>query len=251
MSVTSETVGGVLWDLDGTLIDSAGHHWIAWRDTLAAFGRSVTPGDFARLVRQAQRRDPARAVRPRDPDGVDRARERDQGAGLPPPAARAGPGATAGCAGVVRAPAVCGLAAGPGVLGPPPEHRCGVRVARGARPVPRHGRFRRRGGPRQAGPGGLPRGRAAAGSAARALHRGRGRPRRARGRAPGRACGRSVSCPSTTRGSRPTSWCPRSRRWRRTRSRSCSPAAPSERRPPGGPARRSRPRWSRACPCSS
>jgi len=46
MSVTSETVGGVLWDLDGTLIDSAGHHWIAWRDTLAAFGRSVTPGDF-------------------------------------------------------------------------------------------------------------------------------------------------------------------------------------------------------------
>ena len=47
MSVTSETVGGVLWDLDGTLIDSAGHHWVAWRDTLAAEGRSVTPGDFA------------------------------------------------------------------------------------------------------------------------------------------------------------------------------------------------------------
>jgi len=46
MSVTSETVGGVLWDLDGTLVDSAGHHWIAWHDTLAAFGRSVTPGDF-------------------------------------------------------------------------------------------------------------------------------------------------------------------------------------------------------------
>ena len=37
----------MLWDLDGTLIDSAGHHWIAWRDTLAAEGRSVTPGDFA------------------------------------------------------------------------------------------------------------------------------------------------------------------------------------------------------------
>ena len=46
MSVTSETVGGVLWDLDGTHVDSAGHHWIAWHDTLAAFGRSVTPGDF-------------------------------------------------------------------------------------------------------------------------------------------------------------------------------------------------------------
>ena len=39
--------GGVLWDLDGTLIDSAGHHWIAWRDTLAAQGRAVTPADFA------------------------------------------------------------------------------------------------------------------------------------------------------------------------------------------------------------
>jgi HAD superfamily hydrolase (TIGR01509 family) len=37
---------GVLWDLDGTLIDSAGHHWIAWRDTLAGEGRQVTPGQF-------------------------------------------------------------------------------------------------------------------------------------------------------------------------------------------------------------
>ncbi len=37
---------GVLWDLDGTLIDSAGHHWIAWRDTLAGEGRQVTPEQF-------------------------------------------------------------------------------------------------------------------------------------------------------------------------------------------------------------
>jgi HAD superfamily hydrolase (TIGR01509 family) len=43
----SET-GGVLWDLDGTLIDSAGYHWIAWRDTLAGLGRSVTEAQFAR-----------------------------------------------------------------------------------------------------------------------------------------------------------------------------------------------------------
>ncbi len=43
----AQVVGGVLWDLDGTLIDSAGHHWEAWRDTLAAEGRSVTPEDFA------------------------------------------------------------------------------------------------------------------------------------------------------------------------------------------------------------
>jgi beta-phosphoglucomutase len=39
--------GGVLWDLDGTLVDSAAHHWVAWRDTLAAEGRPVQPGDFA------------------------------------------------------------------------------------------------------------------------------------------------------------------------------------------------------------
>jgi HAD superfamily hydrolase (TIGR01509 family) len=39
--------GGVLWDLDGTLIDSAGYHWLAWRDTLAAEGRLVRPVDFA------------------------------------------------------------------------------------------------------------------------------------------------------------------------------------------------------------
>jgi beta-phosphoglucomutase len=39
--------GGVLWDLDGTLIDSSGHHWIAWRDTLAGVGRSVSEAQFA------------------------------------------------------------------------------------------------------------------------------------------------------------------------------------------------------------
>ncbi len=39
--------GAVLWDLDGTLVDSAGHHWRAWRDTLAAEGRAVTQRAFA------------------------------------------------------------------------------------------------------------------------------------------------------------------------------------------------------------
>jgi HAD superfamily hydrolase (TIGR01509 family) len=47
MDTTAGPPGGVLWDLDGTLIDSAGHHWIAWRDTLAAEGRPVRPRDFA------------------------------------------------------------------------------------------------------------------------------------------------------------------------------------------------------------
>ena len=47
MATGNGAPGGVLWDLDGTLIDSAGHHWVAWRDTLAAEGRPVQPGEFA------------------------------------------------------------------------------------------------------------------------------------------------------------------------------------------------------------
>jgi len=45
----AETRGsrGVLWDLDGTLIDSAGLHFRAWRETLLAHGREHTPEDFA------------------------------------------------------------------------------------------------------------------------------------------------------------------------------------------------------------
>ena len=46
MGHTAGPPGGVLWDLDGTLIDSAGLHWVAWRDTLAAEGKSVQPSDF-------------------------------------------------------------------------------------------------------------------------------------------------------------------------------------------------------------
>ena len=36
----------VLWDLDGTLVDSAGLHWISWRDTLAAEGHHITYQQF-------------------------------------------------------------------------------------------------------------------------------------------------------------------------------------------------------------
>jgi beta-phosphoglucomutase len=36
----------VLWDLDGTLVDSAEQHWQAWRDTLEAAGLGVTPEQF-------------------------------------------------------------------------------------------------------------------------------------------------------------------------------------------------------------
>jgi len=36
----------VLWDLDGTLIDSEQYHWIAWRDTMAAEGVPLTHPQF-------------------------------------------------------------------------------------------------------------------------------------------------------------------------------------------------------------
>ena len=34
--------GGVLWDLDGTLVDSAEFHWLSWRDTMAAEGHELS-----------------------------------------------------------------------------------------------------------------------------------------------------------------------------------------------------------------
>src|SRR5262245_2793190 len=38
----------VLWDMDGTLIDSEEYHWIAWRDTLGAERRPITREQFQR-----------------------------------------------------------------------------------------------------------------------------------------------------------------------------------------------------------
>lgn len=36
----------VLWDLDGTLVDSGDLHWVAWRDAMAAEGVAITRGMF-------------------------------------------------------------------------------------------------------------------------------------------------------------------------------------------------------------
>lgn len=36
----------ILWDLDGTLVDSAEFHWISWRDTLATEGIRITYQQF-------------------------------------------------------------------------------------------------------------------------------------------------------------------------------------------------------------
>ena len=38
--------GAVLWDLDGTLIDSEEYHWLSWRDTMAAEGLPITRAQF-------------------------------------------------------------------------------------------------------------------------------------------------------------------------------------------------------------
>jgi HAD superfamily hydrolase (TIGR01509 family) len=39
-------IGAVLWDLDGTLVDSREYHWQSWRDTLAAEGIALTYDRF-------------------------------------------------------------------------------------------------------------------------------------------------------------------------------------------------------------
>ena len=36
----------MLWDLDGTLVDSENYHWLAWRDTMAAEGITLTFEQF-------------------------------------------------------------------------------------------------------------------------------------------------------------------------------------------------------------
>src|SRR5450755_4822 len=45
----------VLWDMDGTLVDSEEFHWIAWRDIMANEGISITREQF--LASFGQRND--------------------------------------------------------------------------------------------------------------------------------------------------------------------------------------------------
>ena len=42
----------VLWDMDGTLIDSAEYHWLTWRDALAQEGHTLTHEEFASFFGQ-------------------------------------------------------------------------------------------------------------------------------------------------------------------------------------------------------
>jgi len=52
---TARAVRAVLWDMDGTLIDSEEFHWIAWRTTMANEGITVTREQF--LASFGQRND--------------------------------------------------------------------------------------------------------------------------------------------------------------------------------------------------
>jgi beta-phosphoglucomutase len=48
-------VGAVLWDMDGTLVDSEEFHWLSWRHTMAAEGLPITRDQF--VVTFGQRND--------------------------------------------------------------------------------------------------------------------------------------------------------------------------------------------------
>ena len=40
----------VLWDMDGTLVDSIGHHWTAWRDVAAEVGFDLSYDTFISML---------------------------------------------------------------------------------------------------------------------------------------------------------------------------------------------------------
>lgn len=42
----------ILWDMDGTLLDSAEYHWLAWREVMEQEGRPITYHEFARSFGQ-------------------------------------------------------------------------------------------------------------------------------------------------------------------------------------------------------
>jgi HAD superfamily hydrolase (TIGR01509 family) len=43
---TSTAPRAALWDMDGTLLDSAEYHWLAWRDTMAEMGFEISHEEF-------------------------------------------------------------------------------------------------------------------------------------------------------------------------------------------------------------
>ena len=46
--MSGKDLKAVLWDMDGTLVDTAEHHHVAWRNAALSAGREFFPEDFAR-----------------------------------------------------------------------------------------------------------------------------------------------------------------------------------------------------------
>ncbi len=44
--------GAVLWDMDGTLVDSEEYHWLSWRDIMATEGVAITHEQFLKTFGQ-------------------------------------------------------------------------------------------------------------------------------------------------------------------------------------------------------
>src|SRR5512138_3805583 len=44
--MSSDSVRAALWDLDGTLVDSAEFHWRSWREAMERAGRPITYEEF-------------------------------------------------------------------------------------------------------------------------------------------------------------------------------------------------------------
>ena len=64
------TARAVLWDLDGTLIDSADHHFQSWNDALRPEGRSLTRDEFLATFGQRNDRILAGWLGPDAPSGL-------------------------------------------------------------------------------------------------------------------------------------------------------------------------------------
>lgn len=61
--IAAHAVRAVLWDLDGTLVDSGDQHWRAWRETMCAEGVELTYQQFLDSFGQKERPDFERLVR--------------------------------------------------------------------------------------------------------------------------------------------------------------------------------------------
>ena len=68
----SHMLRAVLWDLDGTLVDSAESHFESWRDALRAEGRTITrrPSLTALTVEMWQRLVQGTVLRPSPTNNV-------------------------------------------------------------------------------------------------------------------------------------------------------------------------------------